>query len=269
MQINIDKIKFGLIHDRSHSRTHLIDSNTHNQSKERFNNFGRRGSTFKNGEKENTRPQLLNSHDSLVQGFLAEKSSKQSIESLKKSISKLKGEQITISKESLLGLIDRMASSRSQTDDTIAFKKSISVFEKKPQLTLSYLEDMKNAGLRNLVNEKFDDVLGSSEKGTSKGRPDKVSEAIQKLFQKEMLFEQCLNLLTEDEVDINQLLFCAFERIQSENYCPPTGQSVLLDGYFEFADQLQMPTTHWLRNKSTAKEFRLNIDDIREEECLR
>lgn len=269
MQINIDKIKFGLIHDRSHSRTHLADSNTHNQSRERFNNFGKRGSTFKHADKENARPQLLNSHDSLVQGFLNDKCTRQSIESLKKAVYKSKGEQISISKDSLLGLIDRLVSCRSPTDEPTAFKKSLSVLEKKPQLTLGYLEDMKNAGLRNLVNEKFDEVLGNSQKGASKGRPDRVSEAIQKLFQKEMLFEQCLNLLTEDEVDINQLLFCAFERIQSDNYCPPTGQSVLLDGYFEFDDQLQMPTTHWLRNKSTAKEFRLNIDDIREEECLR
>jgi hypothetical protein len=165
-----------------------------------------------------------------------------------------------------LQLLERLVPKKEAVNDPLHFKKSIAVFEKRGQMTMRYLEEMRCKALKNLVNEEFDDVLGENDKKLGKNQAEIVSDTIQRLFQKELLFEQSLNLLTEDEVDINQLLFCAFERIQSENYCPPANKSILLDGHFEYPDQLQMPTSRWLKDKRVAKEFKLDMNEIQEPE---
>ena len=96
---------------------------------------------------------------------------------------------------------------------------------------MSFLDQQKPIALKNLVNEKFDEIVSPKNHGNN--FCEKVAQRIQKLFQKEMLFETSLNLLADDEIDVNQLLYSAFEKIQSENCVVQSDQLRFLDGYFE------------------------------------
>lgn len=264
MQLNMDKFRCRAPRDSSHSRLALTDSHPYNRSRDHPLLFTKKASLQRDGDKENSRPHLLNSPDCLVQHFLSEKPSKQTLDKLKADLGRSKAATVTLTKDSLLHLLEKLTLKKDPADEVLAPKKSLASAEKRPQMSMAFLEDMRSKALKNLVNEKFDEVLAPDTRPATRTKSEAVSETVQRLFQKELLFEQALNLLTEDEVDINQLLFCAFERIQSENYCPPTGESVLLDGPFEFGDQLRMPTSRWRKDKRAAREFRLNIEGIQE-----
>ena len=211
-------------------------------------------------EKENNKMIFVNSHDTIIDNFINQKRNNQELEEFKVSIINLRSKMIVLSKDTMLKLIDRMKFLDDSNDKIRRLNKIISEMEEKSKLTMRNLNEIKLEALKDLINEKFDEFV-HDQNGKEKNT-DEVRDSLKKLFQKEMLLEQSLNLLTEDNVDINQLLFCAFERIQSENYYPPTGESRFLDGHFEFGDQLKMPTSRWMKDKQKSKEFKLKLEHI-------
>ena len=255
------KKQFG--RENSITKLKLPDSISLSLSKDKGSLFSKKGNQTKETEKENCLPSQINSNDSILRVYLSEKQTKQTTEDLKKSISKLKTTHLTFSKESVLELIEKIKIKNEAIEESGNSKWKLTQKEKKNGVNQEFLDLTKTLALKNLVNEQFDEVVNFNAKSIKDS--DKIGEIVQRLFQKEMLFEQSLNLLSEDDVDINQLLFCAFERIQSENYCPPSDQNIFLDGHFEFADQLKMPTSKWLKDKKKAREFRLKFECIQGE----
>lgn len=264
MQINLQKMKKKLSRENSITKLKLPDSISLSLSKDKGSLFSKKRNQAKETEKENWLPCQLNSNDSILRVYLNEKPTKKTTEDLKKSISKLKSTHLTFSKESILELIEKIKIQNEAIEESGNSKLKLTQKEIKNDVNQEFLDLIKTRALKNLVNEQFDEVVNFNAKSIKDS--DKTGEIVQRLFQKEMLFEQSLNLLSEDDVDINQLLFCAFERIQSENYCPPSGQSRFLDGHFEFADQLKMPTSKWLKDKKKAKEFQLKFECIQAED---
>ena len=53
-----------------------------------------------------------------------------------------------------------------------------------------------------------------------------------------MLLENMLQVLDQNKIDVNQILYSAFENIQCENYIPQTGNSLIEDGYFQLEDKI-------------------------------
>lgn len=53
--------------------------------------------------------------------------------------------------------------------------------------------------------------------------------------------ESLLTVLEQNKIDVNSLLFSAFENIQCENYIPKTGQSLIEEGYFELDNIVEHP----------------------------
>ncbi len=87
------------------------------------------------------------------------------------------------------------------------------------------------------------------------------------LFQKEILLEEILSLLHQDDLDVKSLLYHTFEKIQSNNYCPPTGKSLIQDGYFEFGDKINFPTPKWKHQKIKEK-LQLNFEKINQQDIF-
>ena len=224
MKINVEKLKHQLARNRGTSKVKSIEPLPVNMSKEKTMTWSKKQlNIYKDAEQENQKPGFLNSNENLLVSFLQTPASQSNIENLKTSLIKQKSSTLILSKNTLLKVIDKINAQKDSLEESVSVKKSIKLLEKNNVLNENYLMKMKTLALKNLVNENFDEVMRDSEKTRSEF--DKVGETIRKLFQKEILFEQSLNLLADDDVDINQLLFCAFEKIQSDNYSIPTGQS--------------------------------------------
>ena len=202
-------------------------------------------------------------HDFIFDKILESKSSASVADQIIQVTSKIPFDLIKISKQVFLKLIKRVESHRINSIDLPLLKKQSIPQPKLPLLSLNFLDEQKAIAIKNLVNEKFDEVV--SKKKESLDKITKITEKIQKLFQKEMLFEHSLTLLAEDEIDVNQLLYCAFEKIQSENYVAPSDQIRFLDGYFEYEDQLHMPVSRVWRDKNRASQFKIDLTEMVEE----
>ena len=264
MQINIEKLRKKLVRTHSQIKKEQEMSNPSNMSKDIHLFMSKKHPLNHESDKENSRPTILNSVDHIFECCLKSPLTESKKNDLKLSLHKIKAANIVMSKELIIKLIDKLETKKDITEDSMKnFKKTFHQMTKKNQITMVYLNEMKTEAMKNLINERFDDVM--TENDTKDKNYNEVNDTVQKLFQKEMLFENSLKLLSQDEIDINQLLFCAFEKIQSENYCPPTGQSRFIDGYFEFSDQLKMPTSRWRKDKKKVKEFKLEFEKIDEE----
>jgi hypothetical protein len=174
-------------------------------------------------------------------------------------VGSLPADTIRLSKNALLRLVRKLCKQNIPPESTPLKKNASPFLEKAFPVSLDFLENQKNIALKNLINEKFESSFGDNQ--TPKGGRG-AAQTIQKLFQKEALFEQSLNLLAEDNVDLNQLLFCAFERIQSENFDVPKEAARLLDGDFQFEDRLQMPRSKWLSDSQTAQQMRIELGSL-------
>ena len=120
---------------------------------------------------------------------------------------------------------------RKQTLQTKSpFKKSIDV---------NLLKNCQQTALRQLVKEEFN-LQSSKDLNNIKGSVE-AEQFLVLLFQKELLLENLLTVLEQNKIDVNSLLYSAFENIQCENYIPKTGQSLLQEGYFELEDKVAHP----------------------------
>ncbi len=87
-----------------------------------------------------------------------------------------------------------------------------------------------------------------------------LEEKMVLLFQKELLLENLLSVLDTNEIDINTILYSAFESIQSENYMPKTGQSLIEDGYFVLKDKVKHPPKAKEPSSLLKKNLKLNLN---------
>ena len=119
------------------------------------------------------------------------------------------------------------------------------------------LANLKKKAKKELTKERFYDL--PADKSTAMDAKE-LRRGFLSLLQKDLLFEQVLNLLSEEDVDINDLLFAAFQKIQnSSKKSPDSEEASENEEYFEFESKLQMPTPSWRKNKSIGEELKLDF----------
>lgn len=200
-------------------------------------------------------------HDFLLETLL-QKSSNAFIEDLNLILSKIESEQIKISKTLFRKIVKNLEIIKPAISNFPVLKKVPLFPERTIVLTTAFLEEQKQIAIKNLVSENFDDILSGNKQSFLKNQ--KLTKKIQNLFQKEMLFEHSFSLLLDDEIDVNQLLFCAFEKIQSENYVPSPNCSKFVDGHFEYEDTVRMEPSKLWKDKNRASQFKIQINDVPE-----
>ena len=187
-----------------------------------------------------------------------------------KTLDGIKGDNVTVTKKTFVEVMRKCTKSvkREKADDTrinvLTTLKSIKQHNNRPlnvSLEKTHIDEIKKNALKNLLDEKFDSTTGRGNKDANT-----VEDALTTLYQKELLFEQVLNLLSEDSVDINALLFSAFEKLQSDNYIPPTSSTFMEDGYFVLEDKVKLPTPKWKKEVQLRNELKINLSKINSEE---
>ena len=127
-----------------------------------------------------------------------------------------------------------------------------------PPQNSKQLSRLAEKALRLFVNEQF----GAKDLDSEKDDELSAESRLVVLFQKEILLENMLGFLAGDGVDVNALLFNAFEKVQCENYCPPSGEELETKGSFRFPDALKLPASKWRKSPSLAKELRLKLESV-------
>ena len=150
----------------------------------------------------------------------------------------------------------RIASTiRKQDAQLITFPREelAGLFEQlKTGISNKQLDRLSEKAMKLFINEQF----GAKE---SENSPE---DRITVLFQKEILLENILALLASDNVDVNALLFSAFEKAQCEHYAPPTDESIVSSGSFRFPDAMKLPTPRWKKSSQLVKELKLELKDL-------
>lgn len=82
------------------------------------------------------------------------------------------------------------------------------------------------------------------------------------LYQKEALLNNVLEILGKDNVDTNALLLNAFEKIQCDNYIPPTDRPLLQKGYFVLEERVRARPAQWRACRDLAEELRLDLSGV-------
>ena len=183
--------------------------------------------------KTNSIPKLVrSSSQSLTKIFQKINDDDRSPSAMASMIRKEEGETLTLSKEELAGFLDRLHGGFSNRK----------------------LDRLSQKAVKMLVDETFDD----KNIDTDKSSKDRVIV----LFQKEKLLESILSILSADDVDVNGLLFSAFEKAQCENYSPPTDRTILQSGSFRYSDQVQFPDSKWKKSPRLAKELKLDLKNL-------
>ena len=212
--------------------------------------------------KNSMKNDLKRTDDELFKSLLDQKKPKElNLKNITKTLTSVKKKNVVVSRKLLEKLFKAFAKSlKKQKLGSLKenLQNNTKNNSKKAKLVVNKdrLEGLRMTALKNLLNEKFNE-------GSSKGKKtESFDEQVITLFQKEMLFEQVLSILSEDEVDINALLFSAFEKIQSENYIPPTNNSLAENGYFVLEDKLKLPTPKWKKETRIRNELKINLSGI-------
>lgn len=122
------------------------------------------------------------------------------------------------------------------------------------------LKEIRQKAIKALVNEKFD--LKSSSELEDFSSKENIDKKLSLLFQKELLLENLLNVLDSNKIDVTNILYTAFENIQSENYIPKTGKSLIKDGYFVLEDKIKHPPKKKLLSSDIKKHLKIDLQSL-------
>ena len=200
-------------------------------------------------------------HDEIFKNFLNSKITKK--KKPIKLIKKIKEPRITISKKIFTKLIKnfknktktKKTEKTKKSSKSLKPKKTVNKNKKKTTLIMqkintrqthknppnlpTKLSSLKKRAIKNLINENFN--LKSSSKITENSTPKQIDKNLIILFQKELILENLLKVLDNSKIDITDILYTAFENIQSEYYFPKSNESLVKDGYFVLEDVVKHP----------------------------
>ena len=196
------------------------------------------------------------------------KPKKLEVKQINRTLENVKGTHITLSKKTFMEIMknyNKMVKKDKPDEDKqngIFAVKTIKSHVKPLSSILdkNKTEELKNKALKDLLDENFD---ASSKRDIKSNATSE--ETLIKLYQKELLFEQVLNSLTEDGIDINTLLYSAFEKLQSDNYITPSNTTFIEDGYFVLEDKVKLPTPKWKKQSFLRNELKINLSKVKSE----
>ena len=232
----------------------------------------KRKSTMMLKKTPNPKSECASTNDDAFKTLLENRRTKRvDVKHVAKTLDSIKGDSVTVTKKTFVDVVRKCTKSvkRAKPEESrmnvLTTLKSMKAHTNSRPLNVSlekgHIDEIKKNALKNLLDEKFDSTTGRGNKDAST-----VEDALTTLYQKEMLFEQVLNLLSEDSVDINALLFSAFEKLQSDNYIPPTSSTFMEDGYFVLEDKVKLPTPKWKKEVQLRNELKINLSKINSEE---
>lgn len=231
----------------------------------------KRKSTLGLKKTPNPKNEAPSSNDEIFKSLLENRRTKRiEVKHIAKTLDGIKGNSVTMAKKTFVEVVKKCQKSTIKKEKTDENRVNVLTTVKSAKnngrslhipLEKSSIEEMKKMALKNLLDEKFDSTTGRAKKDTSN-----VEDALTTLYQKEILFEQVLNLLSEDSVDINALLYSAFEKLQSDNYIPPSDTTFMEDGYFMLEDKVKLPTPKWKKESLLRNELKINLSKINNEE---
>ena len=187
---------------------------------------------------------------------------------INKTLENIKGTHITLSKKTFMEIMKKYTkpAKKEKPDENkqncVSAVKTIKSHAKPLSglIDKNKTEELKKKALKKLLDENFDASSNRDIKSNTT-----VEETLVKLYQKELLFEQVLSLLTEDGIDINTLLYSAFEKLQSDNYIPPSNTTFIEDGHFVLEDKVKLPTPKWKKESFLRNELKINLSKINDE----
>ena len=222
----------------------------------------------KNMKLKNEKIKLKN-HDSFFLKLLNEnKEKKLTPEKTIEFTKNLKSSNIVLSKNILLKLLKNFEKKRSQSSSNSELffnSKKNKIYHSKLKIKKKVdfgerLKEIRRKAIKALVNEKFD--LKSSSELDDFSSKENVDKKLSLLFQKELLLENLLNVLDSNKIDVTNILYTAFENIQSENYIPKTGKSLIKDGYFILEDKIRHPPKKKILNSDVKKNLKIDLQSL-------